>query len=292
MGIDIALDNKKEAVLPRGEAIGLVILGQINPINLKRDEFSNSPDLLFHGAEKDFVFRRDFKYDQQKNSHSHTVGQGFYATPDRVDAALYSEAFGMKDKPIVVEILPYQARMFDFREASLACNANVPPSLLERYIRYNHAQFNQEWETYNPEADNEFLKTHPPDQLVPREILEQATTFEDMFATVPSPHSEEREIRGDRLASFSDATNYLNVLDLCTGKGIDLRRMLSLVGDPNRSEYASRMFRSFMLSEGYDGVIYIEGGDHPEHMKRKPVSVVFFNVNTIGTFETWNGGEM
>lgn len=61
--------------------------------------------------------------------------------------------------------------------------------------------------------------------------------------------------------------------------------MLSVEGDPKESKYASKIFSDFMLTEGYDGIIYIEGGDHPEH--KAPVSFVFYNLDKIGTYDTW-----
>lgn len=38
------------------EPIGDVILGEIDPRNLTREEFEKSPDLLFHGAKEYFNF--------------------------------------------------------------------------------------------------------------------------------------------------------------------------------------------------------------------------------------------
>ena len=40
-----------------------------------------------------------------------------------------------------------------------------------------------------------------------------------------------------------------------------------------------------MQKEGYDGIIYIEGGDIPE--QKNPTTYVFYDLEKVGTFESW-----
>ena len=73
---------------------------------------------------------------------------------------------------------------------------------------------------------------------------------------------------------------------LDTQKGVDLREMLSANGDGNISEFGSKLFRKFMLDSGYNGIIYIEGGDHPDQPYSP--SHVFFNLQNLGDYTTWH----
>jgi hypothetical protein len=44
-----------------------------------------------------------------------------------------------------------------------------------------------------------------------------------------------------------------------------------------------------MLSQNYDGIVYNEGGDHPD--QEHTTSYVFYNPEKIGTYETWHQDE-
>jgi len=203
---------------------------------------------------------------------------------------LFSEAFGAKEQPVVIEVLPYGARMYDFRTRNMLKNAPVSNELFTRYVEYIQLDFDNNWNGYDPKEDMDFLKTHPPDD-VPDEVRQSnPVTFEDSFATKPGPNTEERNLRSGRWNDYNDAQRYLSILrsKQAENKAVDLREMLSLMGDPSASEYASQYFHDFMLSQGFDGAIYIEGGDHPEQVR--PVSFVFFNLGKLGTYETWNSG--
>lgn len=277
----------KDNVL-RNEAVGEVIIGSVNPVAISKEDFLNNPELLHHGAGKEFVFRRDYDYqtEQRVSIHSHTVGKGFYTTPNLNDAQLFSEAFGA-ESPIIVSILPYQAKMFDFRTKDLEHNAKVPKEMFKDYYNSLKADYEKKWGGYDPTEDNEFVTSHPADEP-DEEKRANPTTFEDMFATKPTADFEESSKRIKRLHDYTDEYNYLTILGskIKSRADVDLREMLALLGDPKNREYASKIFRDFMRSQGYDGIIYLEGGDHPDQVK--PASFVFYNLDKIGTYETWN----
>lgn len=282
--------NKGDILKTSPEIIGPVEIGQVNPRGISREDFLNAPGLLYNGAGMAFEFDQNFDYSRQpvNSTNSHTIGKGFYATPKRLDAALFSKAFGAKEEPIVMEVLPYKARMFDFRTKDVSRNAPVPAEMLANYVQFVQADFDNNWNGYNPEEDIDFLRTYPPDD-VPNEVRRSnPVTFEDYFVTIPGPNTEERGLRSNRWSNYNDAQNYLRILQskYVANKNVDLREMLSLLGDATASEYASHHFHDFMLSQGFDGAIYIEGGDHLEQIK--PVSFVFFNLDKLGTYETWN----
>ena len=292
MGIDAKKgDGIAEAGSVLGEAIGAVVIGEVNPVGMSRETFSDSPDLLFHGAGEEFEWRRDFDYaHKDANQHSQKAGRGFYATPSRADAVLFSEAFGAGETPVVLEMLPHKAKVFDFRVEDKEKNANVPEDMLGGYIDYCKRLYEEKWGEYGDEEDREFIDAHADEVDMPDEARRaNPQSFEDMFATIPSPHSEEKAMRINRIVGYGEAGYYLQMLESHKGKGIDLREMLSLDGNASNSEYASDKFRNFMLEQGYDGIIYIEGGDHPDHVA--PVSYVFYNLEKIGTYDAWNSGE-
>lgn len=238
------LENKQPPEQkPKSEPIGDIILGLTDPSKLTKEEFQRSPDLLFHGTGGDSpFFSPDFDYSDPKNeSNSHMIGTGYYTTPKRKDAELFSLARGLNN-PVVVEILPYKAKMFDFRKKDdQSNNANVPPLFLDEWI-----------ESYK-------------ENIIKRDYKKLG-------------HSGK---------AIDQA--YLSSLET-RSKDMDLRQTLSTDGYGRVTEHCVGIFTDFMLQKGYDGIIYIEGGDHSEHIN--PLSVLFYNLKKIGTYETWNKIEM
>ena len=72
---------------------------------------------------------------------------------------------------------------------------------------------------------------------------------------------------------------------------VDLRVMLETAPDPNlRSRYLPsppwmKMFSNFMQQEGYDGIVYIEGGEGAKRQNSQ--SYVFYNLERVGTYDSW-----
>lgn len=257
------LSPKEQAQVNLDEPIGEIMLGSVNPVGLSQTEFRSSPDLLFHGALQDFSFSQYFNYEGFNNPGSHTIGQGFYATSERNDAFLYATRRSpFVQGQVVVEVLPYQAKMFDFRSLQdVRRNAPVPYALVSEYRDFCQEKFHKRFDGYDIEGDVSFINT--------------------------SEFGDERTKRVVRFSRYNNLRRYIAVLNTFTdNKAIDLREMLSLIGQAYQSEFASDLISDFMLSKDYDGLIYIEGGDHPDH--KNPVSYVFFNLKKVGNYETWN----
>ena len=74
---------------------------------------------------------------------------------------------------------------------------------------------------------------------------------------------------------------------IASGDALVLRQLLdrSERGRGTETEHAATLFTKFMLSKGYDGLIYNEGGDRWD--QEHTTSVVFYNPKKIGTYETW-----
>lgn len=131
---------------PRLEPIGTVILGNIDPKTLDREQFRKSPNLLFHGAGEDFVFSRNFDYEHFDNPGGHAIGVGFYATDTKEEAELFSKArYGQHIT--VLETLPYQAKMLDLRRRDdPSKNAPIPQLILKEWVKYYEENFNKKHE--------------------------------------------------------------------------------------------------------------------------------------------------
>lgn len=268
--MDVSVAEQEKDVT--SEPVGDVLLGDIDPTTLTRKQFLSSPNLLFHGAGRDFAFSQNFDYKTELHDlpGSHTVGLGFYATNNVEDAQLFSQARKRDEsEPIVLPVLPYHARLLDFRKrADHQANAYVPINFFREYKEYFQEYFSSRFDkNYNPKEDIAYINS-----------------------TTPSEGGEERRKRVMRWYSWNISQQYLRTLNSFPPDGsIELRSMLSLTGNRHNSEYAMTIISEFMLSKGYDGLICIEGGDHPKH--KRPPSYVFFNLKRIGTYEAWHQSE-
>lgn len=77
------------------EPIGVRVIGEVDPRTLTEEQFRNSPNLLFHGAKEDFVFSRDFDYENFQNPGGFTIGAGFYTTDNEEEARWETSIEGM-----------------------------------------------------------------------------------------------------------------------------------------------------------------------------------------------------
>lgn len=250
-----------------------VIIGKVDPRTLSREKFDKSPELLFHGTgERNFIFRRDLDYGSFDRPVSATIGEGFYCTDNRRDAEIFSQVRQVSDEaePFVINLLPHQARMLDLRSTvDPKRNAPVPIELFNAWRAYYKGYVDSLYPpSYNPQEDIDLINS-----------------------TNATSGGEERIKRVNRFWFYNTNQNYLRILEDLSSKNepIELRQMLSVLGQSSASEFAATKFRDFMLAQGYDGLIYIEGGDRSD--QRNPTSYVFYNLEKIGAFETWHSEE-
>lgn len=180
--------------------------------------------------------------------NSQTVGEGFYTTDDKKNAELYSNIRkDFKGDLVVLSLLPYDARMLDSRaKGNPLLNAPVPVSFAREFLFHIRS----------------LVKAKFPDI----ETIKNDRTGEYMNL-IDIKDNLEKQIREN-----SD--------------NIELRSMLSASGQAGSSENGAPYFTEFMLGKGYDGLIYNEGGDHPD--QKHTTSYVFYNLEKIGTYETWH----
>ena len=241
----------------RIEAVGARILGNIDPRTMTYETFEQSPDLLFHGSAKPINFSADLDYQSPEylaeNDGSMTLGFGFYTTDDKDEALNYSVVRQGRGKVhsqiIATPILPYQARVLDLRNKNdLHKNTPVP------------REFSVKWR----EKFLKYLEAKPP----------RDGNIEIFFSAV----------EGD----------YLKLLDEAIGlEEIDLRVLLGTWPSPKLKNSMdlpappwTLLFPEFMKEEGYDGIVYNEGGEGKE--AKGGASYVFYNLSKIGTYESWH----
>lgn len=246
-------ENKIEVPLHERKPIGDRILGEVNPRTMTKQEFESSPDILFHGSAKPFQFRPIYSYQDseylKENDGSSTLGFGFYTSDSQTEAHNYSHVRqgGKPELAFVTPVLPFQAKVLDLRwKDDSTRNAPFPADLVEAWKKAFFAYY----QNRKPRAGN-----------------------------VGGVHDQME----------NDYTNHLEkALKL---KAVDLRVLLQTAGSPElkSSKYPgppwTTLFPEFMKSQGYDGLIYNEGG---EGWDSHGPSFVFYNLDKIGTFESWD----
>lgn len=235
------------------ESVGNVILGLEDPRGMTEAEFLRNANILFHGASRHFDFSHEFDYRnaqyQHENDGSSTLGFGFYTTPSENEARNYSLVRQAREgvKALLVPILPYQARILDLRQ-------------------------------------KEDLKKNGP---IPREL---AQAWQKKFRTYFLVKAPRVGFLGQIIDGLE--AEYLEYLSrVLTTDKIDLRLLLQTI--PN-AQFKSRnlpsppwsyLFMEFMLEQGYDGLIYNEGGEGKNG--EGGASYVFYNLEKIGTYQSW-----
>ena len=256
---DAAFD-KKDIEFSEREPFGDVVLGTIDPRTLSEEEFRSSPELLHHGSKQDKLeFDDSVDYtgtSLETQIRSITIGNGFYTTPEKRNAEIYSElSRGTDSEARTQELLPFQAKMLDMR-AKINPRKNAPVT----------ADFAQEWLSFY----QDYFKSQFPTGKLDLE---------------GKPISEQ-----SMLAIWHNITSsYLKLLKsrVASGNALELRQLLDRdkSGKGSGTEHASTIFTDFMLRKGYDGLIYNEGGDRAD--QKHLTSVVFYNPKKLGTYDTW-----
>ena len=228
---------------PRGE----VIIGSTDPRGLTRKGFLQSPDLLFHGAAREFDFNPQFSFSDDHYMTDHTIGIGFYTTNDSEVAEDYSQIRQRgDDRPAVIPVLPYAARMYDFRAVEDPENNGLMPSDMIR----DFSDYYRKWMKENfPQAE---------------------------------------KISGMNQRRYNICLEFAMNLEALSDKNTpyDLRGVL----DPEHLGHNPRVpmvgaFTRFMRGKGFDGIIYLEGGEYQHH--KNAASFVFFNLDKVGTYDSW-----
>jgi len=238
------------------EPMGERVIGEVDPTTLSAEEFKSSPDLLFHGAMTDFEFSRNFDYRSaeyyEKSDGSQTLGEGFYTTAERDSAENYSEVrqIGQVNNPVVVEVLPYQAKVLDLRAKSdPSKTAPVSKEFFEKW----YGRFKQ------------YYKERSSDKNLPWWVTMAESDYMSYLIKLkeakPSPD--------------------LRVMLGTTHSGMPNVPNLNLPSPP-----WMKLFSNFMVDEGYDGVVYNEGGEGKN--RKNHTSYVFYNLDKVGTHKSWH----
>jgi hypothetical protein len=244
------VDRKTGIIQPIGERI----IGLVDPRRMSLDEFRVSRELLHHGSGAPFIFSRAIDYSTATGfPGSFTVGKGLYTTPDRRAAEGYSigrqggTSFG--SRPVfVTEILPYRARMYDFRsEGNTTRNAPLTEEFVTRWHKFYATYFKEKYPDMGKSLTN----------------WDEQSAF-NIYS-----------------AYYIWLNHFARNYQLGT---VDLRQLLRGTGS---EENVAGEFTQFMTGLGYDGIIYNEGGDFSS-LHEPSLSFVFYNLDRIGTYEVWH----
>ncbi|MDO8740817.1 MAG: hypothetical protein Q7J54_04585 [Candidatus Woesearchaeota archaeon] len=236
--------------------VGVHVLGKSDPRLLTKEEFENSPELLFHGTPRHSEFLPNFDYRSKEylteNDGSATLGFGLYTIEDKAKAEHYSlvRQSGGNKMPFVWAVLPYQARVLDLRRRdNLSKNAPVAMDFAgkwkERFLQYYRIK--------KPREGNIGM------------IIDSL------------------EVK------YAAYLEHVMVLD-----EIDLRVLLGTAPCP-KIEISMNLpappwtmfFSEFMLEQGFDGIVYNEGG---ERGGGTGATFIFYNLKKIGTYDSWHKG--
>ncbi len=83
--------------------------------------------------------------------------------------------------------------------------------------------------------------------------------------------------------------------DVDSGERIDLRVMLCTALCPKLQAHNwphpcyMKLFSNFMVSEGYDGLVYIEGGEGAKAQNHP--SSISYNLEKFGTYDNWQSRD-
>lgn len=239
---------------PDNSIRGEIILGLKDPLIMSEAEFNSSPDLLYHGAAKPFMYSPlgEFDPNDTGSDNWHDYGTGFYATDNLNQARNYSleRASQESNTPAVYAFLPHEARMLDVRSVNDPDrNGTLPKAFTEEWLDYLERFLNND---DNFSIFNEFL----------REVYQDGT--------------RESYLERVRKALEGNKTIYIR-----SGERPDSTGLLKTTGNG----FVAPIFRDFMLSEGYGGMIYREGGEGKggENL----TGYVFYNPRVLDTWEGW-----
>ncbi|MFH1142280.1 MAG: hypothetical protein V1695_01045 [Candidatus Uhrbacteria bacterium] len=244
--------------IPKVEAVGIRVLGESDPRTMTREQFEQSPNLLFHGTPRPMHFSPEFDYHSQEyltdNDGSTTLGFGFYAIDNQAEASNYSVVRQSRadGQPIVVSILPHEARVLDLRRKDeLVKNAPIPRELAlkwkDRFLRH----------------------------------LQTRTPREGNIGTIFDSLEQE-------YAQYLDRVLTLDEIDLRVLLGTAPSKQIKSLNLP--SPPWTVLFSDFMLKEDFDGLVYNEGGEGIQG--GGGTSYVFYNLKKIGTYESWHEDEI
>ncbi len=240
-------------IFSESRPVGVRIIGELDPREFSHEEFLKSPDLLFHGAANSFPLKGDFDYRSEEYSREHdgstTLGFGFYATDNKEEAQRYSlqRQGPQREAPKVMELLPHQARVLDLRATNdRTKNAPFPRELVEKWVDYYR----------------DYFKKRQPREGNVGAILD--TSEAEYLSYIIS-------------ASSRDQVDLRVLLETAPDKILKSRNLPSPTW--------TILFSEFMRKEGFDGIVYIEGGEG--YPPRHAPSFVFYNPQKIGTYEDW-----
>lgn len=234
----------------RSAIIGEVVIGKTDPRNITKEVFNESEEILFHGAAKEFEYSATGEYDvfDTGGDGSTDYGFGFYTTDNLKQAENYSRVRGNRKEPLTYNFLPYNAKMLDVRDKNNPNhNGILPKEFVKKWLKFLEKDLEEE------------VKRNDMGDFAKEAQREGVTDF---FIKNVKKHLEKESsfiIRNEFEEPGIFLPNYNGLIDL--------------------------IFQRYMESEGFDGMIFVEGGEGDN--KEKLTGYVFYNPEVIDTWEGW-----
>lgn len=144
------------------------------------------------------------------------------------------------------KLMPYQARMLNLTSTENPVNLSFPPELFDEWVEFSRPK-----------------------------ILQAVKS--------PEPGSV-GSLRQELLLRMLDSMNGV-LTNQNPERFIDLRNDVLGTGKPVFSP-VDGLWKQFCFQKGWDGLIFVEGGDH-ELTRKNDRSHVFYSTQVIGTYEDW-----
>jgi Fe-S cluster biosynthesis and repair protein YggX len=180
-----------------------------------------------------------------------------YTTDNKAQAENYSIVRSGRKlvQPIRIEFLPYQAVMLDVRKYDDQEDLGVlPEKFMEAWLKYLENYINEESIVNLETHERTFLGTDMHKMAMQRLYFRY---YDSLLIAV-------------RKKQRIDLRNYED------------RSIFSSTGN----DLASRLFQKFMISIGFDGMIYREGGEEWPG-KENLTAYVFYNYAVVNTWQGW-----
>lgn len=231
--------------------VGERILGEVDPRTLTREEFEASPDLLFHGSSGPFNFSRAFDYRCMD-----------YLTVDEASSVTLGFGFYATDRENAA----------DYSEIRVLYSLRERRPLVTTILPYRARCLDLRLKT-------DLLQNAP----LPKDFINSWMAFYRASIENMDRYKGVESFMEDNLLRMDEY--YLECLeDMREEEATVLKKLLYAHHFPGPMWMYT--FHDFMIDLGFDGLI-VNGGSEKVPGKRLP-EYVFYNLDKIGTYETWN----
>lgn len=248
-------DQDNAEIIVNGTRIQYLLLGETDPLFIDINNPKENEMILYHGSSKVLHVREDYNPSIDENSDgSETLGTGLYTTDNKEQAEKYAELRGGSNGGYLSVVIPKNAIMLDLRE-----NTPIPEDIFQKWVDY--------WLESVPSLKKRLIEDNG--QAIAEILFETVNKYTEFLL---------------KIKDIKDDPNKRNIRYVLATMNIPEYGIRFYPGQSQNS-----IFREFMLSLGFDGIIAPEGGDTKDFGYAD--SYVFFNYSKVGTLDDWKERE-